>query len=142
MGTIVDQNSNPASVDSWALVSGTTVSNIIAAAFSYIESIQGDYDYLVNITVGEQNVSSGWVYDPENDSFSDPTPPPDYASMLSSDVNNLISLLIDMVNNSSQILSGDVDSIFSQAETDNFGILTANQSDILDAISSYCKNGG
>jgi hypothetical protein len=76
MGAIVDPNSNHATADNYALVTGTTVINVIVASWNDVQAILSTYDYLVDITVGGQNAQIGYTYDPVHDTFSAPPPPP------------------------------------------------------------------
>ncbi len=74
-GTIVDQNSDENSVDTWALVTDTVVSNLAAGDLAYAQLVQNSYDYIVDITVGGQTVNIGDIYDSETDTFSPPPNP-------------------------------------------------------------------
>lgn len=70
MGVIVDPNIDPASIDNWALVSNSLVTNIIAAQQSFIETISQSYDYAVNTSVGGQSPKIGDTYNSGSDTFS------------------------------------------------------------------------
>jgi len=76
MGVIKDQNGNPASADTWALVTGGFVVNIIVGTLSDIQAIQANYDFLVDLSVGGQTPNVGYSYDSVHDTFAAPPPPP------------------------------------------------------------------
>jgi hypothetical protein len=79
LGIIVGQSKNPAQVDTWALVTGTSCTNIIVASYNDILAIQNQYDYLVDATAANIIAGIGNTYNPQTNVFiPPPAPPPDY----------------------------------------------------------------
>lgn len=76
LGTIVDPNIDPTAQDTWAIVIGTTVVEMISASYNFVSTYTAAFDYAVDITVGGQsNATVGYIYDSGSDSFSQPVPP-------------------------------------------------------------------
>lgn len=75
LSIIVDQPGDPTSVDTWAIVDSGVVGNIVVGSLDFIQSIIADHDYAVDVTVGGQTVSVGYLYNAGGDSFSKPLPP-------------------------------------------------------------------
>lgn len=141
MGVIVDQNSDPSSVDSWALVSGTTVSNMISANLSFIQSIQGSYDYLVDVSVGGQSpVAAGYIYDSGNDTFA--APPPDWISIVRAEYNSLYVSLAQLLSDASNLSSADKATAYADSVADSSGSFTTNEASLADSIAAYIAGGG
>lgn len=146
MGVLVDANPNTAAVDSWALVSGTTVSNIISANHSFIVSIQGSYDYLVDIDYGAQSPapSAGWSYNPGNDSFS--APPIDYSAILEADIYAIQSYYIQALNDYAAAVADSqqsaADAGISNGLSDASGTYSANEAAPFAALVALVSTGG
>jgi hypothetical protein len=71
LGNIVDTPSDPNSQDNWALIIGGVVQEVIVADLSFIQSIQSQYDYLVDVTVcpNAQEAAPGNNYIASTDNF-------------------------------------------------------------------------
>lgn len=140
MGTILHQNSNEASNDSWALVSGGTVQSMITANLAFVISIQGSYDYLVDVSVSAQTANPGWIYDSGLDTFS--APPIDWISVVRNDFDNIIAVLAVCLSDSVNLSPEDLLTAYNDSISDSSASFTTNEADLLTAIYNYIAGGG
>jgi hypothetical protein len=147
LGIIVDQNPNAASVDLWALVTGTTVVNTIESDYAGIQNIQSSYDYLVDLTEQGQVAGIGWTYAPQTDTFTGPsTPPPDWITVVEDDFDNLVDDLLQCLQDAGEMGGNlsptDLAQAFSNATLDSQASYTPNQAALMLAIYQYILGGG
>jgi hypothetical protein len=144
MGAIIDQNSNTSSVDTWALITGTTVVNTILCNLAGAESIQASYDYLVDLTVQGQTAGIGWTYAPSTDTFSSPPPTPtDWELIVEEDFDQIVTDLLQLLSDASNNLTPTQLAVaYSYATADSSGSYTTNQAALMDKIYQYILNGG
>jgi hypothetical protein len=141
-GIIVDQPDNSTTYNDWALVTGTTVANIINANLNFIQSIQSSYDYLVDLTVGNNysNCEPGSVYNVGSDTFS--PPPINYIQRLESDLDAVFAALSQALADSQGMSSADMVSACDNANSDSSGSFSANESALATAIYNWIQGGG
>jgi hypothetical protein len=142
MGQIIDTPNNSTTYNDWALVTGTTVSNIINANLSFIQSIQGNYDYLVDLTVGNNysNCEPGSTYNVQSDSFS--LPPINYIQRLQDDLDSVLSSLQNALSDSGGMSLADMQTACNAANSDSSGSFSANEQALANSIYSWIQGGG
>lgn len=144
MGIIVDQNSDANSIDDWAIVSGTTVSNIISADLSFIQSIQAYFTYAVDISVGGQSTGIGYIYDSGADTFS--PPPVNYVALLQADVNALQGAYLQILSDYNAAIAdshqSDADSGIAAGITDASASYSTNESTPFTSLVGIVSTGG
>lgn len=142
MGTLVDKPNNSNESDDWALVSGTVVINIINANLSFIQTIQNNYDYLVDITTGNNsaNCDIGSTYNVDSDTFS--APPIDYIGRLRQDLGSIFAVLSQALADSGGMSVSDIITACNNANNDSSGSFSSNEQSVANIIYSWLQNGG
>ncbi len=75
-GLIVSPNSDPTSLDLWAMIINLVVVNIVTCDYNNALSIiiNDNVDYMVNLSVsGQTGVTIGSIYTPSTNSFTTPS---------------------------------------------------------------------
>ena len=113
-GIIVDPNSDQTANDTWAIVVGTTVVELINASYNFISQYSSQFDYAVDITVGGQNpVNVGYTYNAGSDTFSLSAP-------------NLVAAIQENLNAFASALDAYVQAHYSLSERFNLLSLYVN----------------
>lgn len=138
MGSIIDQNSNAAAEDNWALVYQGIVVNTIVGDLSDVTNIQNNYDFLIDLNVqGQTDVSIGWLYDSGSDSFTNQSPPVDHGADVRNDFNNIVAALIQCVDDVGYLDQKELATAFGYSMNDNSGNIDDATISIMEKIYSY-----
>jgi hypothetical protein len=145
LGQIVDQNSNTASVDTWALVLNGVVVNTILSNLAGIQNIAASYDYCVDLTIQGQTAGIGWAYTPSTDVFVGPTTPAtNWGEALQEDFDQIASSLYQVVSDyqESGFTADQLATAFAASLTDGTTPFTANETAMMNSIYVWAMNGG
>lgn len=143
LGQIIDQNSNIAANDTWALVVSNIVVNTIISNLAGIQTIAASYDYSVDLTVQGQAAGIGWTYNPTTDTFASPPPPPiDWVPVVEADFDQLVTDLLQTLSDASNLSSTDLATAYAYAVSDSSALFTPNQLTLMNAIYTYIVGGG
>lgn len=143
MGIIVDANEDHDANDTYALVSSGVVVNVIVASYNFCnDNILDSFDYLVDITVGEQTADIDYTYDPENDQFTPPVVVIDYIARLEADLDQIIDDLALALSDSNGMSPENIQAAIDESFADEGDGFTENESALNDAISAYILGGG
>lgn len=141
LGIIVHANEDHDAADYWALVSHGTVQNTTVGSYNdIVANYQGDYDYLIDITVSQQVFQMDDLYDPELDQFS--TPPIDYIAQLQANVDQIVDDIAIALDNSNGMSPEDIQAALDESFADEGDGFTENEQALYDAISAYILGGG
>lgn len=123
-----------------------TVDNIIVAspevAATYLIANGGDYDYALDASLYDPAPEMGYLYDPEEDSFSAPSSPEDYAAELRVEVAHLHDVLMTCLDLASNISALQVENAVSGGIADIESGFTATEGDLMSAVEDFINNGG
>src|ERR1700677_1742981 len=100
LGIIVNENQNPNSADTWALVLNDMVINTIIATGNQVVGswLISSYDYIVDLTIQGQNAGVGWTYSPGGNTFTTPPPPPiNWQDIVQEDFDGIMSCLYQII---------------------------------------------
>lgn len=136
MGTLVHAPTNNEDNDDWALINAGVVENVIVANKPFIQSIAESYDFLVDLTVGEQFAGVGYTYDDGQDTFS--APPEDFDQELRDASQALVDALATVAVAKSKVDPENVSGEISDADTSG---LDEDLSNLWDDIKSFFING-
>lgn len=143
LGIIVDRNPDPRAVDVYAVVLNNIVMNTIVADYNFAVSIQGDYDYLIDVTMhGDNNASTGYTYNAGlNEFLAPPAPPIDYVENVRQEFNNIISILQQMLLDAENLENNDIAAAYNSSLNDNIGLNNPTVS-LIESIHQYIVAGG
>lgn len=81
MGTILHANEDLDAADTYLLIRDNVVADAVIGSYNFVyANLLNNYDYLIDVTVSEQDAGIGWSYDPETDTFTEP--PEDFEAEL------------------------------------------------------------
>jgi hypothetical protein len=143
LGQIIDQNSNTAANDTWALVTSGIVVNTIVANLASVQAIAANYDYSVDLTIQGQSAGIGWTYTSATDTFAAPPPPPtNWIQVVELDFDQVCADLQQTLSDAANLDPTDLATAYANALNDSESGFTTNQLTLMNAIYSYILGGG
>ena len=146
LGNVIDPNTgDPSEVDTWALVTGSTVVNTILSSTTAITGISGNYDYSVNLHIQGQEAGIGWTYTPGTDTFAAPSEPDtDWLLIVQEDFDSVAEGIQQILSDyeASGLNSEDLATAYAYSLADTEDTFTPSQRAVMDAIYAMIQNGG
>src|ERR1700678_4097271 len=134
LGLVIDQNSNTAANDTWALVTSGIVVNTIVSNLAGVQAIAASYDYSVDLTIQGQTAGIGWTYNPTTDTFAAPPPPPmDWIPAVEADFDQVVADLAQLLSDASNLDPTDLATAYAYALADSESSFTTNELTLMNA---------
>lgn len=140
LGIILSAPEDPNSADNWAVIKNGIVNNVLVAKLPYIQEIQNQYDYLIDISISGQSVGNGDLYDPVQNTFS--APEVNLIDQLQGLLNSLTASMVTVNQNLAGMSQQDINTACSGSQSDSAADITPMEGSPIQAIYNWLIAGG